>query len=230
MSKITNFKCEWEVKLFIQSHSLRLIGSGSEGSCYVGRDKKIYKYLDFDTKSSYIIDEIITEDEIKLPSFAFPDELYVVKDRLRGYRTERVPKDLFSSDRIFDLENIVDIDFAAVAKAYKDMLEDIKLLSEENVLIYDLPFNLMFDGTKFTAIDTCGYKKVGFNPLQENIRSLNLAMEHLFKLWFSNHKELEETINGTDIDDYLHRVMKQIPTDIGLDRIFQVLEQDTDHK
>ena len=230
MSKIRKFKCDWEVKLFIQSRVLKELGSGSEGSCYDGRDGKVYKFLDFDTSAPYIIDEIITEEEVKSESFAFPEELYVVDETLRGYRTRKVKRDLFGEDNIFDLSKIVDIDFAAVANAYRKMLEDIKLLSEEKVLIFDLPFNIMFDGESYTGIDTCGYKRVGYNPLEENTKSLNSAMENLFKIWFMNYKEIEHRIVGTDIDEYLHRIMGEIPTDISMDRFFKVIENDVNQE
>lgn len=226
MSKIKSFKCEWEVKLFIESHAMKLVGSGSEGSCYVGKDRKIYKYLDFNTESSYPAEEIITQEEVDIPSFAFPEEVYTVGEKVRGYRTRFIPNDLFGEDRIFDIENMVDIDSASIVSAYEAMLEDIRLLSEESILIFDLPFNLMFDGEKFTAIDTCGYKKVGYNPIQDNIKSLNYAIESLFRMWFSRHKELKETIQGTNISDYIQRIMKYLPPDIGYQRIYNLMEKD----
>lgn len=234
MGRIRTFKCDWEVKLYIQSRVFREVNSGSEGTCYEGRDKKIYKYLDFDTSAPYIIEEIITEEDIQLESFAFPEELYVVDDTLRGYRTKKVARDYFG-DNIFDIENITEIDFAAVAKAYRRMLEDVRLLSEEKILIFDLPFNLMFDGENLVGIDTCGYKRVNYDPLNRNIKSLNHAIEGLFKLWITSPEELDKNpdkinalgdIKGTNIDEFLSRVMKMIPPDISIDRFFQVIGND----
>ena len=45
-------------------------------------------------------------------------------------------------------------------------------------------FNLTFDGETIIAIDTCGYTKVKYDVLNENISSLNYAIETLFNLWF----------------------------------------------
>ena len=222
MGRIRTFKCDWEVKLYIQSRVFREVNSGSEGTCYEGRDKKIYKYLDFDTSAPYIIEEIITEEDIQLESFAFPEELYVVDDTLRGYRTKKVARDYFG-DNIFDIENITEIDFAAVAKAYTGFTCDEGVEGFMSFLSYDL------------EKDTCGYKRVNYDPLNRNIKSLNHAIEGLFKLWITSPEELDKNpdkinalgdIKGTNIDEFLSRVMKMIPPDISIDRFFQVIGND----
>lgn len=234
MSKIRSFKCDWEVKLYIKSRVYREIGSGSEGTCFEGTDKKVYKFLDFDTRAPYIIDEIITAEEVQSESFALPEELYVVDDILRGYRTKKVARDYFG-ENIFDINSIVNIDFAALAHAYRKMAEDIKLLSEERILIFDLPFNIMFDGENLVGIDTCGYRKVNYDPTEENMHSLNLAIESIFEFWISYYEEMEERnyspqqydrIKGNNIDEYLHSITKRIPVDISIARFFKTIEND----
>ena len=147
-----------------------------------------------------------------------------------GYRTRRVKKDLFSEENLQSLDNIIDLDFEKLAKAYYEMLTDIELLSDEKILIYELAYNLMFDGEKFTAIDTCGYKRVDYDPLQKNIESLNYAIESIFMLWFSNHMDLNEKINGTNIEEYLHRVMMKLPAEIGLKKICTMIGQENHKK
>ena len=214
LSNIKNFKCGWQVKLFIEANSIELIGSGSEGSCYRGRDNKVYKFIEFDKPNDYNVEELITDDEIHLDSFAFPEELYVVGTQLKGYRSELVERDLFAVSNTVDIETIDCINFHNLSNAYKVMLIDVARLSNKNVLIYDLPFNLMFDGDKLTAIDTCGYKRVDYNPLRDNVRSLNTSMELLFKLWFESYKDENFKINGTDIDSFLGEVYSEIPNEI----------------
>ncbi len=224
---IIKFNCEWEAKLYLESHSLKLVGSGSEGTCYRGRDKKVYKCLNIDRRYPYEVDKIITESDVELDSFAFPDELYTVEDKLFGYRTEYVSRDYFSVDNTYDLDTIIDLDFEKLIKAYKRMLEDIKQLSKENILVYDLPLNLMFDGDKLIAIDTCAYKRVKKSPLEDNIKSLNRAIEIIFNMWFLSYKDIDYRIRGTDIKEYLDKIINSLPEDIFMRRIIRMMEKDT---
>lgn len=225
-----NFKSDWQVKLFIESRSLREIGSGSEGTCYLGRDGKVYKLIEFENAEPYVATDVVTEGEGVFQSFAFPEELYAVNDRLKGYRTRRVKQDLFTGENIFDFANIANLDFAAVSLAYKRMLLDIVGISNRRILIFDLPFNIMFDGESFTAIDTCGYKKVDYDPLVDNLKSLNLAMENLFRLWFQSYQEFNEKIHRTDIDDFLSRVQSRIPRELLEDREINLFDDNDDVK
>lgn len=211
-----NFKSEWQVKLFIESRSLREIGSGSEGTCYLGKDGKVYKLLEFEHAEPYVATDVVTEEEAQFESFAFPEELYAVDNKLKGYRTRRVKQDYFAGENIFAFENIANLNFAAVSHAYKRMLLDIVGLSSRRILIFDMPFNIMFDGVSFTAIDTCGYKKVDYDPLVDNLKSLNLAMENLFSLWFQGYQEFNEKVHRTDIDDFLNRVISRIPPQLQM--------------
>lgn len=214
VSNIINFKEEWQVKLFIKSRALKEVGAGSEGTCYLGKDGKVYKLLEFEHAEPYVASDVVTEEEAKYDSFAFPDELYAVNNKLKGYRTRRVRQDYFAGDNIFDFENIATLNLAAVSHAYKRMLLDIVGLSNQRILIFDLPFNIMFDGSTFTAIDTCGYKKVDYDPLVENLKSLNMAMENLFRLWFQSYQEFDEKVHRTDIDEFLTRVANRIPPEL----------------
>lgn len=230
MGNIINFKTDWQVKLFIESRALREIGSGSEGTCYLGNDGKVYKLIEFENAEPYVATEVVTEEEGPFQSFAFPEELYAVNNQLKGYRTRRVKQDLFAGENIFDFANIANLDFAAVSLAYKRMLLDIVGISSRKVLIFDLPFNIMFDGESFTAIDTCGYKKVNYDPLIDNLKSLNLAMENLFRLWFQSYQEFNEKINRTDIDDFLSRVQSRIPKELYTNRDINLFDDDYDVK
>ena len=230
MSIVYEFQQDWEIKLYVITQSQSKLKSGSEGTCYLGKDDKVYKIVEADNAHIFDVDSVITEDDLFLPSFAFPDELYAVDGKVMGYRTRRVKKDLFSEENLQSLDNIIDLDFEKLAKAYYEMLTDIELLSDEKILIYELAYNLMFDGEKFTAIDTCGYKRVDYDPLQKNIESLNYAIESIFMLWFSNHMDLNEKINGTNIEEYLHRVMMKLPAEIGLKKICTMIGQENHKK
>ncbi len=204
------FNKEVKSKLFHQ------IGSGSEGTCYEYKGFA-YKVL-FDKNiiscMSGILDYmedpnlILTVDDINLPSFAFPEQVYTIKDWLLGYKSRLIKNNLFNGE-IFNLpEDLMSINFNNLAKAYKIMLQDVDLLSEEKIKIFDLTFNLAFDGKKLTGIDTCGYKRVKDDIKSANRESLSASIEELFSV--VSGYTIKAFIENNDIDSYLEDVNKQL--------------------
>ncbi len=192
------------------------IGSGSEGVCY---DHKGYAYkILFDKKeindTCGILDymenpsNILTVEDVDLPSFAFPKEIYATKNWLLGYKSRLIKNDLFDVKNLNSSNDLTKINFNNLAHAYKVMLEDVDLLSKEKIKIYDLTFNLIFDGKKLTAIDTCGYERVKDDVMQDNRDCLATSIEDLFHV-ISDY-EIKEQIKNDDIDSYLDRVNKQL--------------------
>lgn len=192
------------------------IGRGSEGICYEYKGLA-YKVFFDKRKLSYmtgILDYmedpnlILTVDDINLPSFAFPEKLYTTKNWLLGYKSRLIRNDLFNGDIFNSPEDLASINFNNLAKAYKIMLRDVDLLSEEKIRIFDLTFNLTFDGKELTGIDTCGYKRVRDNIKRFNRDSLAVSIEDLFSI-VSNY-EIRTFIEDDDIDSYLEKVNHQL--------------------
>ncbi len=200
----------------IKSKLIHEIGCGSEGVCYAynGEAYKVMYDKSIIHKMSETLDymvnptQIITTDDIDLPSFAFPKEVYATKEWLLGYKTKLIEQNLFHINNFLDIDDLKNIDFNALAVAYKLMLEDVDLLSKEKVEIYDLTFNLVFDGKRLTGVDTCGYKKTNEDVKEGNRKCLALAIEDMFTL-VSDH-EIDESIENNDIDSYLEKVYHKI--------------------
>lgn len=216
MSKLVLYDNELLFYKEIKSKLSREIGRGSEGICYE-YDNEAYKVMFNKTdvmKMSGILNymehpsKIITTQDINLPSFVFPEEVYATKDWLLGYKTRLIKNNLFSIENLIDIQDLKKIDFNALASAYKVMLDDVKLLSEARIKIYDLTFNLIFDGKKLTGIDTCGYQFVDKNIREQNEKYLSNAIVDLFRM-ISNYK-INYSIVNNDIDSYLEKVYKKI--------------------
>lgn len=212
MERKMDFKSDVTFAIFLKMKSLMSINAGSEGECFKSNyDKDAYKvYFDDEmlfTGKDYDPDKIITTHEVDLESFAFPKQLYTVNGVLKGYRTKYVEGDLFSTENTLDITNIYMIDFRSLVNAYLRMKSDVVALSEKHIAIYDLPFNLMFDGKKLTAIDTCGYYKSDESVLRNNLDSLDLAITSIFDLWLKN-EELEPLSKDKEEDmlTYLARL------------------------
>lgn len=219
-NNVIAFKNIDEFNQFLRTKLLfKKLGNNSEGSCYLSnQDNLAYKILEYSlfeaTSNTHKLPEIITTKDINLKSFAFPQELYTISQKLVGYKTEYITPDLFNyNDLAMNLESIYKIDFNLLKKAYYKMLKDIEKLSQENIKIIDLPCNLMFTGKRLVGIDTCFYRRENTNPLTHNINSLNEALKEVFDTWLMFHLEKTErtgylSTNLQDIEEYLDNIQK----------------------
>lgn len=215
MKNVINFKSEKELTEYLKSKRISIIGEGSEGICYKSHfDKLAYKIIDSDDNSvSYIpeynMEDIITEDDIYLSSFLFPKTLITVNGKFRGYTSKAIDKNYFDINEM--LENISNIQIKKLLKAYKVMLKDIVVLSEQHISIYDLPHNLLFDGEKLYAIDTCCYYRTdNSNVLESNIKSLNCAIKTIFDEYLSFQDDKQYISDDIDILEYLSEIDKYL--------------------
>lgn len=189
-----------EFKSFVNMIRLKIVGTGSEGVCFKSSvDGKAYKLFhiisDENVGQEYDVNEIITTDDIKLESFAFPEELYVVDGIFKGYKSEYCNNNIFNDEFLSEPTNIVNINFKKLLKAYYKMKKDVIKLSSKNIRIYDLSYNLLFDGENLTGVDTCGYYK-SENALEHNLSCLDSAITDMFEFYFEDI--LKES--GVDID------------------------------
>ena len=218
---IKKFDCTADFNKFMIKHINKVIGSGSEGICYSGKDGYAYKIFGEEgpfKKINYKADEIVKESDFKNKSFehfAFPIDVYQVGDTIKSYKTiQFVGEDLFRTENTCDIETIDCINFKKLSKAYKAMVKEVFMLSDENIKIYDIGCNIMFDGDDMMGVDTCEYKKNQPNVLARNIRTYNYAIEDLFALWLGEDFDIDFKIEGTDIDSYLKKLIELIPEDI----------------
>ena len=111
MNKIVKFSSEQAVNTYCKKKAVRELGSGSEGTCFLGKDGLAYKDMSEGYRSEqYIPDDVITTSSYKNKSFLFPHVLFVVGDELMGYTSDAVTCNLTSTNYLF--ENGIDhIDF-----------------------------------------------------------------------------------------------------------------------
>ena len=218
---VKNFDCTKDFNIFMVKHINKAIGSGSEGICYSGKDGYAYKVFGEDgpfRKNTYKVEDIVKESDFKnkeFEHFAFPIDIYKVGDTIRSYKTVQfVGEDLFRTENTCDIETIDCINFKKLSKAYKAMVKEVFMLSEENIKIYDIGCNIMFDGDDMLGIDTFGYVKNQPNVEMRNLRTYNYAIEDLFALWLGEDYKIDFKIEGTDIDTYLKKLIEIIPPEI----------------
>ncbi len=183
MKNVVNFDSKREFLRFIKGKTLKEIGFGSEGSCLFGHDGLAYKerVTGFQPERQPV-DEMIMADECSSGSFLFPIQLFAVNGNVVGYTSPRVKVDYLNArgcyeDDSFARELVELIDFDKLIAAYHVLMSDAMKLADEGISIFDLPYNVMFDGEKLYAVDTLGYRKVDSDVHEANRRSVDAALK-----------------------------------------------------
>lgn len=210
---IVNLKDIEQLENIIGNNLVKL-GTGCEGITYLSQiDNKAYKILtDFEYEDK--VEDIITSSDIDLKYILLPEELYVYDNHLIAYKTKYIKKNLLDTN---DKDNnIYNIDFDKFITAYKNLLEEIKILSKNKIEIYDVIPNLMFDGTDLYLIDTCSYKKTNekiYKIFDWNKKRLDTAIKFLLSSYIINDENKDKyvyilTIN--DLEEQLNEIKKSI--------------------
>lgn len=184
------FSKDEELKKHIKEESQsfkRELGVGGEGISYLGYNGKVYKMFYSATREDYR--RIITTSEVDLEHFCFPEQMYIIRNRLAGYRTKYVKGDIMLNlESLLMGDNPGELDMITLCRAYDEILADIEELSKKQILMYDLAGNLIYDGNSFYAIDTCDYRYATNYTEQEilesNIRMLDDAVQSELEFYY----------------------------------------------
>lgn len=185
MKKVVRFESIEEFQSFIKKNTFKQLGEGSEGICYLGKDGKAYK--DFTVgcmADEYLVDEVITTDDVDDDSFVFPETLFAIDNSVVGYTSRCIPRDDLNYIRLF-MDGLDHINFDKLIDAYGILSNAALNLANKGIKISDLPYNVMFDGEKLYGIDTCGYTREEGDLMGHNLKSVDIAMKDLFNLYVS---------------------------------------------
>ena len=210
---IVNLKSIDELENIIGNDLVKL-GTGCEGITYLSKkDNKAYKILtDFEYEDK--VDDIITSSDIDLKYILLPEKLYVYDNHLIAYKTKYIKKNFLDIDNKDN--NIYNIDFDKFITAYKNLLEEIKILSKNKIEIYDVTPNLMFDGTDLYLIDTCSYKKTNekiYKIYNWNKERLDSAIKFLLSSYIINDENKDKygyILTIHDIEEQLKEIKNSI--------------------
>lgn len=184
MKKVVEFDSVEQWQAYRRQKTIRELGEGSEGICYLGKDGKAYK--DFSISGfmadEYLVNDVITIDDVFTKSFVLPDTVFAINNRVVGYTSFCVPRDYFDYKYMF-MNGIDHIDFDKLIAAYGNLYNDALVLANAGIRIFDLSYNVMFDGENLYGIDTCGYTKTNSNVEAHNIACVSSALKDLFSTY-----------------------------------------------
>ena len=182
MKNIREFKTEKEVMMFIKENVIKKIASGYEGTAYLTKEGNVIKSMLYSDIPKKYNDDIIMSDDIKLDSFIFPNELFILNDIVVGYSEDYFKNNIFT----FKGMDYIDIDKLSLAR--NKMIEDTKVLTDNGYYLYDIPGNILFDNNRLVAIDTLDYKKDNTITLNKNIEIIDYAILMLLSFKYPSIK------------------------------------------
>ena len=160
------------------------LGAGSQGEVFFDNNtKQVYKIFHsyFFNEESYFNEyDIMKFSHIVNDTFIFPLDLIIVNNSVVGYTLLLIKgKDLTKVDPfIVSLSNLYNL--------VNDVYKDIKLLTENNVILYDVPYNIMYENNKLSVIDTMSYLE-GEQTFKENRYAFDIGIyEFLIDGYFNN--------------------------------------------
>lgn len=216
--QIIEYDSEDELRRYIRNNFVKALGSGREGACFLMPDGYVIKTID---TTNYYIEWLEKFDGIKVPGFSFA---------LGGILVNSYVKAIFL-DYINGL-NINKVKFETynveiLKKALINVKNNIVEISDKGIRIVDAFFcNIMFDGSKFTFVDTQCYEFSYYS----NLVGINIvsAMSEIYKYMFTNNPYVHEFLMQSIYKDYLYDYELLFNPDIILSGIEDIYIKETD--
>lgn len=174
------------------------IGRGSQGIAYYGMEdgyvfKIFYEFFDDETFCEYEAEQILAFSNITNGTFIWAIDTIYVEGNLVGYKTPYI-----SGKSLYKQEPLT-INLDHFTNCLKVAKEDIKLISENKILTFDIMYNILY-GQKISIIDHLDYSisKVDPNSLyQYNNNSFDLEIyfflvDGYFDEFVNSYSDLKE--------------------------------------
>lgn len=197
--------------LLMLLEELKVIGYGSQGVCYLNeKTGEVYKIFnqaidDYpEDKIKYTKTELMKFSAIKNKTFLWALDTIRVKDEIVGYINHFV-----NAKPLYKI-NPLRINLNKFEKCIKNVQKDIKILSDNRILTYDIMYNILY-GSRFfvTDFDEFNYSNLEEKKL-EQINNINFNYELYYFLidgyfdeFINDYDNLKKLYNEKD-DDILY--------------------------
>lgn len=165
-----NFKSEKQLKIYL--NSLEFLGQGSQGACYLDKTNntviKIFHEFFEEGITSYKKEDILKFSNIKNKTFIWATDVIMLNDIVIGYTMPYI-----SARSLCEINPLL-LNLDTLTKGIKNTLQDFEILSKNNIVIYDIMYNILYKNGIFKVIDTLDYS-YGVN-VKDNMRGFNLEI------------------------------------------------------
>lgn len=156
-----------EEHFYTYFNTLKFLGEGSQGACYCDNNKVIKIFHDYfeGEKSIYTSDDILRFSGIKNSTFIWPEDVVTIDNLVVGYTMPYIKsKNLYKVNPL-----LVNLD--RLEMATQRVYEDVKILTDNDVVMYDVAYNILYGNGKIKIIDTLEY---GLTPITYERNRLNI--------------------------------------------------------
>lgn len=220
-----------ELHLWLRVHHKDNIGGGSQGECYLIGDKvfKIFlQYIiDYDFEDSidcdmeYDKDEILQFSSIKNNTYVWPLDVITVGNKVVGYTVDYVnAKSLFKIDPLR-------VGLDKFEKNLRKAIDDVKIISNNGVLTYDVTYNTLYGKSGLKVIDTMEYSLSDMDSVKVYRKNLKTFMYEIrmflvdgyFDKFINDNKFLYEMCydDGADFVEFLKEFRKKLSENEGFE-------------
>ena len=216
---MNNFVNREHLNVYLKS--LRYIGQGSQGVCYLNiKNNTVYKifhaYYD-DDGVYYEKKEILKFSNIHNDTFIWPHNIVRVNKEIVGYTMPYVKA------RNFHEINPLNINLNTLEKAINKTYQDILLITQNNVRMYDTTYNVMYTNGHIYVIDTIeyDYAKVTYLENRESIDELVklFLVDNYFDHFVRDSKILSEMYDSKGVDSisFIKEFKNELSNYIGIE-------------
>ena len=201
--------------------NIKYLGQGCQGICYLDTSTNtVIKVFNdyFDNESTgYTEDYLLRFSNIRNTTFIWPNNVIKVGTEIVGYTMPyKKAKNLCDINPLLvNLDRLEE----SIIKAEKD----VKLLTDNNVKLYDVRYNILYIKGKIYIIDTLdySYRKVSFRenkmPIDEEI--MLFLVDNYFDDFVQNDRMLSAMYMEYEVNslDFLRLFRNKLSTYIGKD-------------
>lgn len=201
--------------------SLKFLGVGSQGACYYDpKTNQVLKvfHIFFDDDYDDVISEDLTQfSNITNSTFIWPIETIEYNNLVIGYTMKFVKaKSLYETNPLY-------VNLNSFAKAISKSYKDIELLTNNDIKIYDIMYNILYSKGKINVIDTMEYSKRNVT-LKENFEGFNLELKYflvdnLFNNFVNSNSFLRDLYDSKDANalEFLNELKRKLSEYIGFE-------------
>ena len=168
-------------------------------------------------EAMYTENDIFKFSNVKNNTFIWPNDVIKVDNSIVGYTMPyKRSKSLYQVNPL--LVNLDSLD-----KAFVNIEEDIKKLTDNGIRIYDLRYNTLYNNGKIYVIDTLdySYRNVTYNENREafDLELMLFLVDTYFDDFVNNDKLLKEMYMGFEVRgvDFLRVFRNKLSTYMGKD-------------
>ena len=201
--------------------SLKFLGVGSQGACYydpkTNQVLKVFHIFFDDDYEDAIFEDVIQFSNITNSTFIWPIETIEYNNLVIGYTMKFVKsKSLYETNPLY-------VNLNSFAKAISKSYKDIALLTNNDIKIYDIMYNILYSRGKINVIDTMEYSKRNVT-LKENSEGFNLELKYflvdnLFNNFVNSNSFLRDLYDSKDANalELLDELKRKLSEYIGFE-------------